>query len=103
MELKRHRRTKKEMQAFRALLIPGAGKDIPDKVKTSQKLNLEAQTPILDATKVGFISGWVNVYKHDTGDYWLGSDIHYTIEGAKKIGCHHKWYNKTIYVNFEGD
>jgi hypothetical protein len=100
---KRTRRTKKEMDAVRAHEAEWGrkiGKDALKPKKYSHKSDMEAEHPILEPTE-GVISGWVNVYNFSKGSYTLGCDIHYTVDDAKKIGTHNKYYLKTIYISFE--
>lgn len=93
---KRHRRTKKEMEAARSMGLVKKSSltsnlDVLDYVYDIETKELK------DAPKV--IKGWVNVYKDSKGSYWLGSDIHYTIEEAKKIASGK--YVQQIKISFE--
>lgn len=98
-KIKRTRRTKIEMLAFRTPLIKEESKDALKPKKSSHRSDLDVEYPIYEPIDPALISGWVNVHKKGDG-YWLGSDIHYTIDDAKKIGGHNLFYLKTIQISF---
>ena len=99
---KRKRRTKAEMKAAR-LYAKETGKAVAKIANSSQKSNLEEIEPILDVKDKHIVEGWVNVYKYDAQSYWVGTDIHKTLEDAVSIGHRGKYYLKTIQISFEVD
>ena len=89
---KRKRRTKIEMEAFRKECQNlSEKKDKASKLEQgaleSKKVYETMPEPIKSSERASEreISGIVNVYKRGSKEYWMGSDIHKTLEEAKKV------------------